>query len=314
MDNQLFEGEDRFCGIYLNLYPELFYRNIHELNFFGPESDMSFTINQIFFQPQDAVIPVEYVTNKYKYRSNDFTGKEELLILGCSQTFGHGMPNEFTWPYILAESLNMDFARLALGGDSLQGQVIKAFEYFEKFGHPKIIVGTFPLYRMEIPYVKDQFEVKDKRGHIGKKIQQLQIPAGQHPKLIKSPYDAESVIKREIAIFYNFMFIKMLERYCESNNIKLIWNIWEDHKYQIYNYINNNEKIKHILKNYFIGNLEPYNTFSHSPSISADCHQEFKNHPLFNHGSDLDPNTGGSHWGLHKHIHIAEEFHQKIMI
>lgn len=313
MENKLLNSEGIFRGEYLNPYPELFYRNIHELNFFGPENDISFTVNQIFFQPQDVVVPVEYITNKYKYRSNDFTGKEEILVLGCSHTFGHGMLNEFTWPYILSKKLNMDFARLALSGDSLQGQVLKAFEYFEKFGNPKIIVGTFPIYRMEMPYIKDQFELKNKQNRIGKKIQQIQIPAGQHPKLIKSPYDPELVIKREVAIFYNFMFIKMLEQYCESNNIKLIWNIWEDDKYKIYNYINNNEKIKHILKNYLIGNLEPYNTFSQSPNISVDCHQEFKDHPLFNYASDLDSH-GNSHWGVHKHIHIAEEFYKKIMI
>ena len=313
MDNQLFEGEDRFNGAYLHTYPELFYRDIHQLNFFGPEEDMKFTINQIFFQPQDVLLPVEYITNKYKYRSNDFTGKEELLILGCSQTFGHGMIDEFTWPQLLSKKLNMKFSRLALSGDSLQGQVIKSFEYFAKFGHPKVIVGTFPISRMEMPYVKDRLELKTNHGHIGKKIQQISIPGGLHPKYIKSPYNTELVIQREIAIFYNFMFIKMLEQYCDSNNIKLIWNIWEDHNYFLYNYIKNNDEINHILKNYLVGSQEPYKTFTHSADINYDCHQEYKNHILFHQASDVDPVTGTSHWGLHKHIHVAEEFYKEII-
>ena len=316
MDNQSLNKRstmseyDMFFGNALNFYDELLFRPLSRLDYYGNKEDRRKTGPIIHFFPNDHLMKIEYSVNKDGYRSENFTGQHKLLILGCSQTFGHGMINEFTWPYLLSKKLNINFARLASGGDSLQGQVLKAFEYFRLYGNPEIIIGTFPLYRLEFPYVKNITEKKDKYGN-NKKIQQVLIPGGSKPKYMKLPYEIELMLPREAAIFYNFMFIKMLEQYCESNNIKLIWNIWEDHEYYIYNYLKNNDHLKHILNNYYVGSQEPHNTFSVFQEINANCHQEFKDHILFKNAADLQPN-GNSHWGIHKHIHIAEDFYEEV--
>lgn len=316
MENQFLDKKnsgtkhDKFFGENLHFYKELLFRPLDSLNHYGPQLYPLNRVPSTHLMPQDLLMDIEYSDNSHGYRSDEFIKKEELLILGCSQTYGHGMINEFTWPYLLSKKLNMNFARLAIGGDSLQGQVLKAFEYFRIYGNPKIIVGTFPLYRMEIPYVKDRIGVK---GSNSTRIQQLQIPGGVRPKYVKIPYDSEVIVPREFAIFYNFIFIKILEQYCDSNNIKLIWNIWEDHHYFIYNYINNDNELKHILKNYCGGPQDSYNTFSVSEDIDLECHQEYREHILFNNAADITPNKN-SHWGLHKHIHVAEEFYKKIML
>lgn len=302
---------DMFFGNNLHFYDELLFRPLNRLNYHGVREGEWERTASTHTMPNDHLLEIEYSDNIHGYRSENFTGKHKLLILGCSQTVGHGMINEFTWPFLLSKKLNMDFARIASGGDSIQAQVSKAFEYFRVYGNPEIIVGTFPLYRLEFPYVKNHLERKDYADRNGKKIQQISIPGGDRPKYMKLPYDTAFTLPREAAIFYNFMFIKMLDQYCKSNNIKLIWNIWEDHEYFLFNYMNNNKDLNHILDNYYVGLQEPYNTLNVFEDINFECHQEYKDHILFYKAADVEPN-GNSHWGMHKHIHVAEDFYEEI--
>lgn len=44
----------------------------------------------------------------------------------------------------------------------------------------------------------------------------------------KAPHDPAYVIPKEFVLFYNFIFIKMLDQYCESNNIKFIWSLYDE--------------------------------------------------------------------------------------
>jgi len=57
----------------------------------------------------------EYSTNSHGYRGNEISvekprNKKRILVVGDSVTFGHGMSDEQTYPYLLEQSLNEYYA------------------------------------------------------------------------------------------------------------------------------------------------------------------------------------------------------------
>lgn len=52
-------------------------------------------------------IPVEYRHNAHGFRADEFTEKGDLTVLslGCSCTYGHGVPDEFTWPRMVCDRM-----------------------------------------------------------------------------------------------------------------------------------------------------------------------------------------------------------------
>ena len=69
----------------------------------------------------------KYIKNDLGYRSQPFENKADILFLGDSYTRGDGLPENLRYPYILSKKLNSTFSSLAVGGDSLAGQVAKCF-------------------------------------------------------------------------------------------------------------------------------------------------------------------------------------------
>jgi hypothetical protein len=281
---------------------------------------------------QDDIIPIEYNYNSLGYRSPEFVGDEDLMILGCSYTMGDGMTEDFMWANLLANKMNAKHVNLSLGGDSMVGQVTKAFHYFKTYGHPKVIVGLFPLYRMPIPtfmgnnlgrrYINRPIENETL-------IQNCNLKPGPISKYAKRPFDAEEVLSPEVAMFYGHTFISMLEQYCKTNKIILLWSIWENYEdiynhykninpdfYKNYLYLKSNEwqfdfeTHQDLLKicNCFVGdkNCE----FHNDPTGAIKCHLEHKDNILFHRAADI--NNGLGHWGIHRNIHIAEEFYEEL--
>ena len=241
---------------------------------------------------------IHYTYNSHGYRSEEFKD-QEILTLGCSQTLGLGLPLEYTWPFLLSEKMNMPYANLAKGGDSMQGQVIKAFQFFKEFNNPKYIFGVFPLTRMEMPYVKDTFAVtknpKVLDEDIDKKyIQNIFLRNTKLEKFSKLPHAGDEVIPEEVAIFYNMMFIQMLDQYCKTNQIKFLWTYYEDSTYKIENQID--------LNSYFEGSFL-------DKEKKGTCHVDYRKNPLFHQAADYSKVTKMSHWGFHTQIHIAENIY-----
>ena len=88
-------------------------------------------------------------TNSYYFRGPELSKDNELLILGCSFTYGAGIDESsinLTWPHVLSNKTNKTFSNISRSGDSAAGQVIKAFAYFKKFGHPKAVIALFPSF------------------------------------------------------------------------------------------------------------------------------------------------------------------------
>lgn len=232
-------------------------------------------------------VNIDYILNSYGYRCDEFKN-QEILVLGCSQTEGHGLPIELTWPYLVSKKINKEYISLAKGGDGAQAQITKAFKFFEEFYNPKYIFAAFPMARLEVPLInitsKNSIknDVSIGKGMLSNKLIQ---------KFSKAPHIIEHVLPEEFAIFYNIVFIKMLIQYCNVNNIKLIWTDWRDTNIELPSF-----------KNFHDGYFE---SFYLDQPIESKCHIEFSDNPFFDYAADYEYWPPG-HWNFHKHLHIAE--------
>lgn len=284
---------------------------------------LEFPINAHPKHRDSEIISIDYDVNSLGYRSKEFDGNSDMLFLGCSQTYGQGIPQENTWTDILSKKMNLSSSSLAARGDSIIGQVTKAFYYFEKFGNPKIVVALFPDYRIMTPYTKGKMETRNefKRRNFKEHKEMPTIEysemTGSLAQYSKAPHDPQEVLTEEFVFFYENIFIDMLRQYCKSNDIKFFWSNW-DPKYQgyVYNEINkfypkHNEGYCHIdafTWNTDTGDIDNYGEFN-----ALDCHTDHnRNHELFYRGSDR-ANGHRPHWGTHKHLHIAEDFYNFII-
>jgi hypothetical protein len=258
---------------------ELIYRSI---------KDMSYTTAP---RKEADSVEINYNFNSYGYRCNEFNN-QEILILGCSHTEGHGLPVELTWPYLLSKTMNQDYINLAKGGEGAQAQVTKAFQFFKEFYNPKYIFAVFPLARLEVPLFNMKV-TNPSSGNIGKGI----FSNKKIKKYSKAPHVAEEVLTEEFAVFYNILFIKMLIQYCESNNIKLIWSYYTDMQIEM-----------PLLNDLHNGYFE--SSYLNS-IISEKCHLEFSNNQFFDYAADYDYWPPG-HWGFHQQLHIAESIYNML--
>ena len=301
------------------LFKDLFFRNLLQTTFpyFGNKK------RTMFFDTNEPAIKIEYDLNSYGFRGSNFLEPSDILSLGCSQTFGHGLPETDIWPKLFADKINNNYHNLALGGDSIQGQVYKAFQYFKEIGNPKLIIGTFPISRIELPYIKDKFEYQVNLNFPKKEIpnfihQVFFSSEGNLVKYSKLPHNPREVIPVEVAIFYSFVFIQMLEQYCKTNKIILMWNIYDDDN--ILDFLK--DSVPEVLINYVdFSSLKKFRNECgiNNKDISlkkSTCHQDLNNsqNTLFLHAADCDhKNNKQGHWGIHMHSHVADTFYKEYL-
>lgn len=64
------------------------------------------------FNKEYESVDITYSFDKYGYRiypKLNYPTSKNIFCFGCSYTFGHGIPDEHTWPYILAKKLGEDY-------------------------------------------------------------------------------------------------------------------------------------------------------------------------------------------------------------
>lgn len=68
-------------------------------------------------------VEITYDINSYGFRSKEVTGeeRESITILGCSHTFGIGMPEDSLWSSLLGKKMNLPIHNFGTAGGSLDG-------------------------------------------------------------------------------------------------------------------------------------------------------------------------------------------------
>ncbi len=258
--------------------------------------------------------------NSYGYRTKEFIENEDLLALGCSQTFGWGVDKDQTWPEIISNKFNISVTNLSLPGDSVMGQILKAFEYFKIYGNPKKIVGVFPINRILFPSsYHDPHDIItwDLHGHNGP------------DKFSQIPHTPDKVFNIEVCQIQNYMFISMLEQYCRSNSIEFFYTFWDMHRTkgagpladENRGFVESSDPdifmpvekknlsfcryLKSNSKSYFDpAGLQMETKYPNVPTQT--CHEDFMNFKNFYYSFDATHSFGG-HFSFHEHLHYSDK-------
>jgi hypothetical protein len=270
---------------------------------------------------------IDYKTNSKDFRSPEFKKNTDLLIAGCSFTYGVGIPQEFMWAEIVAKDLNLSHANLSMPADSVVGQVKKIFAYFKEYGHPKFLCALFPDFgRFLFPQNKNHFiserslNSMQNKTHSNSEIDFFweenflftSFLGSWMPDIefSRSPHKAENILTPEISHFYSSQFILMLEQYCNLAGIKFIWSMWDVENLKIIQSLNSKEYTNVIdvnMKNWKRDIDKIKDIYMEDEKIIL-CHQELKekNDRIFDFAVDRDNGIEKSHWGSHRHQHIAD--------
>jgi hypothetical protein len=194
----------------------------------------------------DIKISYTFDENGYrKYPNYISENNKKIYCFGCSNTFGTGLPDEYTWPLLLAKNFdNCQFKNFGAGGDSIDGIVRTAWQIISqtpKDEYPDSIYFLFPdFFRSE--YI----------GNVGEKIIETSI-------LPLTSWTAEEIyIQRELwdeknfhlspySKFYShykytscihsfFEFIenfKFIDEFLNGRNIKWYWYSWYNLMFQL---------------------------------------------------------------------------------
>ena len=266
----------------------------------------------------------KYQYNSLGYRCEEFELPAELVVAGCSHTYGIGVPNEYVWGRFLSNNLNLSYANLGLSGKSIERIVQTIFAYFKEVGHPKYLCVNFPeMSRLVMPITKN-FLISKYDNYcnlIDTNINEY-LEVDQKPKYAKSPYFIEEIVTQEFTIWQSINYIQMLEQYCNAANIKLFYGSYDKKFNTILNSISNNNK--NYYKSYIdleIDNWKPLIEEGSGQDYYIDnkiinCHSDIiteDNEYYWRMAGDrYAENENLPHFGIHRHIHFAEIFEKEI--
>lgn len=249
-----------------------------------------------------------YEVNSNGYRSNEFTSNVDLITAGCSQTFGVGVPKEWTWGSVLARELGASHANLAIPGWSTQAIVQNLFAYFREYGHPKTIVLLLPDFtRMIMPINRDlaiyRNEINGPKVHL--RHVELTTKASEAPKYSTKPHALGDITSYELPVYLSIQMLTILSDYCRAADINLLWGTWDDNLNQAFE-----DQERHGL----LGSYPEFVSLKRFRNLDkARCHSNEKEKYQENFYTGLDSNVRGtSHFGIHQHIHIALDFLSRV--
>lgn len=262
----------------------------------------------------------EYYLNNFGYRDADWNDKAEILAIGCSNTYGYGVSVDGRWTNLLAKSINKNIRNLSFPGAPITDLINKSFQYFKMFGNPEIMLCLLPdPFRIKLPFKKNL----NKGTFINNKTFDRDLFVGDvyfnhEPEKIlsrmqyfKMPYDYGQILPLELPLLFSMQSIHILEQYCKSNNIKLIWSSWHRPTVEVLN--NSEEKIFDT----FFANKDVFIDHNYEDGLeifNTNCHEEYRDmySKYFDMGCDIEDGVNFAHPGVHKHLHIAEAFYKEI--
>lgn len=181
----------------------------------------------------------DYRINSDGYRSNHFkqldSNSINILYAGCSFTFGEGLPESLTWTHMLTEKIKnihpdkkVEHFNLSQPGAGIVQVIRVCFEYFKKYGKPDYLFLMIPdvLRGMSWVNYKDTYET------IIPDINNMSIDPF-YKKYLQSLLP-ENLWLQAVDI------MRMVEQYCESEGISLVWsgphdtNIWKQLDYKFF--------------------------------------------------------------------------------
>lgn len=104
------------------------------------------------------VVDIEYKINRYGFRCDNFSNDPGIIFLGCSNTYGTGLPLSAVWPSIVAEYFNLKSWNLGTPALSSTAGTFYLLNWYKDIPNPKAIVLLDPpLGRIEMYKKSDHY-------------------------------------------------------------------------------------------------------------------------------------------------------------
>lgn len=263
--------------------------------------------------------------NTYKvvdrgFRSTPLLNSPDILSLGCSQTWGVGVPDNAVWNAVLSKNLSMSYFNMGIPGASIMSLVGFAIDYIEKYGAPKYVVALWPdIRRMRIP-MEDRVNstaadkwAKDVGVNNSIDVEDVHFPYerfGSGSKSLtanfsKRPHVLHEVNSYSMPFFYNIEYLRFFMHYCKLKNIKMVFSSWDDDTTIL---------LKELeLENFYFLDWLHYDRAPNHEIYVSDCHPDMQDVYGMNwcRGADHRENNMG-HIGIHEHLDYAEMFERVI--
>jgi len=216
------------------------------------------------FNKEYKSIDITYSFDKYGYRiypKLNYPTSKNIFCFGCSYTMGHGIPDEHTWPYILAKKLGEDYTPYNYGvaGSSFTSMGRRLYQVLNlnpvKPDHVFLLLPN--IFRNE--YIGN---IGDTPIHINicmnfaKVLNSLE--AIQEMRRKRPHYEPENEIRTLWFAYTSVMncFFDMvqtfnfIEEICLNRNISWSWSSWSDFysglsKDHVSKYLKDNTSFKH---------------------------------------------------------------------
>lgn len=302
-------------------------------NVFKKPNGEWYTHNNVVSQHSERERPeYNYQWNEDGLRSVDFKEKPNVITIGCSITFGLGMPNELIWPNLLQEKLS-SFGDYKVGNISYNGaapmkSIISFFNMINKYNYlPEYVICNFP--NLERAYFVNQ-----NNDHL------CDLFWYSHTVETKgyAPFEWNKILPVEWIYYQNLDYIKMLEIFCKFNNIKLIWSTWSTNlsnvmerflseRFMYYKpdptRVSFPDGFEYHIDAKTMDDLIPY--FRMKDWQDGMCHSDYyhSHREIFDHAYDYEqvpvdyiPKKDGlpfhPHPGLHRHLHWSEFYFKEM--
>ena len=275
-----------------------------------------------------------YTLNSYNSRGPEFGSDVDFIFAGCSQTFGIGVPDNGVWPEFVSKALNGSYVNLSMLGAGMEWITDSIYRYIHTFGKPNrgIMVLAPDMYRVDQlvnnvinscpnPSISDYVPQYYSNDAEDLRIVTYHLKHKDPVSFLKKPFPIEDTTIEEESIRRTIKAIKDLEIFCSQADIPLIWGTWSETLAELAN----NLPIEYKFDSYIeISKLSWESRFD-SIDVVRDylvdrngreltCHEDERElfDLAFYAGTDrFKFNDGQSHMGVHKHIHVADEFCQK---
>lgn len=189
----------------------------HEHQHYTAKKDVPW--HECTYAPED----FNYVFNNTGFRCDDFNNNidKKILYAGCSFTEGIGLPLEHTWGYQFNEKLfgaGAPYFSVALGGDSIAGQIRKIIVLINSGFNPDLVLINFPnKCRDEILYI-DKDNVNSTYLYLN--------AHSYYDEITEKMYHAWNTRPISYINKYTEMLLLLLDLFCKSKNIPYFVSSW----------------------------------------------------------------------------------------
>jgi hypothetical protein len=271
----------------------------------------------------------DYYTNNFHFRDTDDweSGKpSDIVALGCSHTYGIGVPQDYNWPSIVKLKTNKSLANLGICGASAASVLNSFLLYLDRVGVPKYVIGCFPDY-LRYSHISDgRFYYFYKGQTVAQKVVTHvrtadYITGASHveDKIIKLPTDPKYVISAEESLSQYISSIYTIEKVCKFLNIKFYWGTWSGFTQEMFEKnlfleeefcLDKNNYVKDIDIDISLdGNTEE---ISQARGLGCKSDHEMSKEDFEKYKDMWGVASDQNHLGIHWQHHTAENFIKKI--